>query len=146
MWIRRLHEMQSGFKPKHSYLTALTKMTGLWLAGMNENKLVCALFLMDIPTRKLFFNAYILSYFDYCSTIWGHASSEIMTRMLKLQKKCARYILDADISHPSIDLYRQLKWLPFENRVSFKTAIMMYKTIYGLNPRYMKSMLSFCTQ
>ena len=101
---------------------------------------------MDIPTRKRFFIAYILPYFDYCCTIWGHASSEIKTRMFKLQKKCARYILDADISHPSIDLFRQLKWLPFENRVSFKTAVMMYKTIHGLNPRYMKSMLSFCTQ
>ena len=101
---------------------------------------------MDIPTRKLFFKAYILPYVDYCCTIRGHASSEIKTRMLKLQKKCARYILDADISHPSIDLFRQLKWLPFENSVSFKTAIMKYTTIYGLNPIYMKSMLSFCTQ
>ena len=55
---------------------------------------------LDIPTRTLFFNAYILPYFDYCCTIWGHASSEIKTLMLKLQKKCARYILDADISHP----------------------------------------------
>ena len=27
-----------------------------------------------------------------------------------------------------IDLFRFLKWLPFQNRVCFKTAIMMYKT------------------
>ena len=47
---------------------------------------------MDLKTRNLFFNAYILPHFDYCNTIWGHSSSEIQTRMLKLQKKSARYI------------------------------------------------------
>ena len=44
------------------------------------------------------------------------------------------------------DGWFEIKRAGFENRVSVKTAIMMYTTIYGLNPRYMKSMLSSCTQ
>ena len=86
---------------------------------------------MDFKTRNPFFNAYILPHFDYCNTIWGHSSSEIQTRMLKLQKKSARYILDADYSYPS--------------RVQLNTAILMYKYVHGQSPMYMKNMFQFCS-
>ena len=100
---------------------------------------------MDFKTRNLFFNAYILPHFDYCNTIWGHSSSEIQTRMLKLQKKSARYILDADYSYPSRGLFKTLKWLPFINRVQFNTAILMYKSVNGQSPMYLKNMFQFCS-
>ena len=100
---------------------------------------------MDLKTRNLFFNAYILPHFDYCNTIWGHSSSEIQTRMLKLQKKAARYILDVDYSHPSRGLFKTLKWLPFLNRVQFNTAILMYKSVNGQSPIYLKNMFQFCS-
>ena len=86
---------------------------------------------MDLKTRNLFFNAYILPHFDYCNTIWGHSSSEIQTRMLKLQTKAARNILDVDYSHPSRGRFKTLKWLPFLNIVQFNTAILMYKSVNG---------------
>ena len=80
-----------------------------------------------------------------CNTIWGHSSSEIQTRMLKLQKKSARYILDADYSHPSRGLFKTLKWLPFINRVQFNTAILMYKSVNGQGLMYLKNMFQFCS-
>ena len=104
---------------------------------------------MDFKTRNLFFNAYILPHFDYCNTIWGH--SEIQTRMLKLQKKSARYTgildarLDADYSYPSRGLFKTLKWLPFISRVEFNTAILMYKSVNGQSPMYLKNMFQFCS-
>ena len=100
---------------------------------------------MDFKTKNPFFNAYILPHFDYCNTIWGHSSSEIQTRMLKLQKKSARYILDADYSYPSRGLFKTLKWLPFINRVQFNTAILMYKSVNGQSPMYLKNMFQFCS-
>ena len=48
---------------------------------------------MDLKTRNLFFFAYILPHFDYCNTIRDHSSSEIQTRMLKLQEEAASYYL-----------------------------------------------------
>ena len=99
---------------------------------------------MYFKTRNLFFNAYILPHVYYCNNIWGHSSSEILTRMLKLQKKSARYILDADYSYPSKALFTSLKWLPFINRVQFNTAILMYKFVNGKRPMYLKNMFQFC--
>ena len=98
-----------------------------------------------LASSPVFFNAYILPHFDYCNTIWGHSSSEIQTRMLKLQKKAARYILDVDYSHPSRGLFKTLKWLPFLNRVQFNTAILMYKSVNGQSPIYLKNMFQFCS-
>ena len=79
---------------------------------------------MDLKTRNLFFNAYILPHFDYCNTIWGHSSSEIQTRMLKLQKKAARNILDVDYSHPSSGLTLQdqihlIIWFLHRSKLSY---------------------------
>ncbi|KAK3105561.1 hypothetical protein FSP39_000518 [Pinctada imbricata] len=49
---------------------------------------------LPIPTRKLYYNSYILPVFDYCITIWGNASKTQLERVFKLQKRAARIILD----------------------------------------------------
>ena len=59
--------------------------------------------------------------------------------------KSARYILDADYSYPSRGLFKTLKWLPFINRVQFNTAILMYKSVNGQSPMYLKNMFQFCS-
>ena len=41
---------------------------------------------LPIPTRKLFFNAYILPHMDYCCTVWGNINSSLTESMIKLQK------------------------------------------------------------
>ena len=78
-------------------------------------------------------------------TIWGHSSSEIQTRMLKLQKKAARYILEVDYSNPSSGLFKTVKWLPFLNRIQFDTAILMYISVNGQSPIYLKNMFQLCS-
>ena len=42
---------------------------------------------LDIPTRKLFFNSYILPHLDYCNSIWGNCSND---RTMKFQKKSCK--------------------------------------------------------
>ena len=42
-------------------------------------------------------------------------------------------------------LFKTLKWLPFLNRVQFNTAILMYKSVNGQSPIYLKNMFQFCS-
>ena len=42
---------------------------------------------LPIPTRKLFFNAYVLPHIDYCCTVWGNISSNLTDSRIKVQKK-----------------------------------------------------------
>ena len=41
---------------------------------------------LPIPTKTLFFNAYVLPHIDYCCTVWGNISSNLTDSMIKLQK------------------------------------------------------------
>ena len=47
---------------------------------------------------KLHFSFYILSLFEYGCVVWGHCSAKNMDRLLKLQKRAARNILQAEFN------------------------------------------------
>ena len=53
-----------------------------------------------------YYNSYILPIFDYGCLIWGRCMVSNIHRLLKLQKRSARIILNAD-------MFSKLKWLPF---------------------------------
>ena len=81
-------------------------------------------------TRKAFFNCYILTHMDYCSTIWGNAPSS--ERILKLQKRAARITTDTEYRAESAPLMKQLHWLPLPERVKYRQAQLVYKSVKGL--------------
>ena len=90
---------------------------------------------LPFDTRKLFYQNFIQVYFDYCSVVWG--SSTKISSLLKLQKRAARLIYDLPGREHSGPLFKKLKWLPVQQRIIFKTAIVVYKALNGLAPKYM---------
>jgi hypothetical protein len=46
-------------------------------------------------------NIFILPLIDYCCVVWGNCSNKGLNRILKLQKRTARLILDQDPIAPS---------------------------------------------
>ena len=66
---------------------------------------------LPLETRKLYSNAYILPVMDYCLTIWVSASKYQLDRILRLQKRAARIILDMPPDAPSMPLIEKLGWL-----------------------------------
>ena len=53
---------------------------------------------LSVPSRKPFYNAYIMPHFDYCCVIWGHCSAHLEDKLTKFPKRAARLILDRDFS------------------------------------------------
>ena len=98
---------------------------------------------INVPTRKLFYNAYILPHLDYCCSIWGNANTELMSAVIKFQKRAARSILDKPIDTPSEQLFAELKWMEFPVRVTYQKAILMYKIMHNLTPPYLTSLFKF---
>ena len=82
---------------------------------------------LNVPTRKLFYNAYILPHLDYCCSIWGNANSELMNSVVKFQKRAARSILDKPLETPSIELFTELKWMTFPERY-----VTRYQVLYNI--------------
>ena len=91
---------------------------------------------LSIPIRKLFYNAYILPHLDYCCTIWGNTTADSIDAVVKFQKRAARLILDRDFDAPSAELFAELNWMIFPERVKFQKSIMMYKSMNNLAPPY----------
>ena len=97
---------------------------------------------VDESSLKQYYNAYILPIFDYGCMIWGQCSTYNMNRLLKLQKRAARIILQADFMTPSKQMFQKLGWLTFTKRVQYHTCVMVFKSLNGLAPEYLTNLLT----
>ena len=79
---------------------------------------------------------------DYGSITWGGTSLVNLERVLKLQKRAARVILNADFYTPSKGMFDLLKWMPIHKRLLYNKATLTYKALNGLTPEYITNMLT----
>ena len=49
----------------------------------------------------------------YGSSVWISTSVDNLNKVFRLQKRAARVILNADTRANSVDLFKELSWLPF---------------------------------
>ena len=49
----------------------------------------------------------------YGSSVWVSTSVDNLNKVFRLQKRAARVILNADTRANSVDLFRELNWLPY---------------------------------
>ena len=75
-------------------------------------------------------NKHDLIHFVTGCLIWGRCSTSNTLRLLKLQKRAARLILNADILTSSKWLFQELK------RVQYHMYNMIYKALNGQTPEY----------
>ncbi len=95
-----------------------------------------------LPTdaRKKFCQTFILPHFDYCNTVWGSAP---VSKLYKLQKRAARMILDLPTQTPTKPLLKKLKWMSVMDRIEYRKAQMVFKSLNGLAPEYMRKMFTY---
>ncbi len=95
-----------------------------------------------LPTyaRIRFEQAFNFPHFDYCSCVWGSANLE---KLFKHQKHAARMIYDLPTHTPTAPLLSKLNWMTIMDRVEYRKAIMVYKSLNGLAPPYMRKMFKF---
>ena len=71
---------------------------------------------LSVENRRLFYNAYILPYFDYCCIIWGNCNTALKDRFVRFRKKTDALLLNT------------LNWMTFPESVVYQKALQMYKT------------------
>ena len=81
-----------------------------------------------------FFNSCIHNLFMYCSSAWGNCSSYLLSRLLRLQKRAARLLLDADFTKPSVSLFSKLKWLPIFDLTKLRKLVILFTILNFLSP------------
>ena len=86
----------------------------------------------------MYYNGIIKPVMMYGSMVWDNCSSDCVQKILKLQKRAARIILDADRTTPSIILFNTLNLLPFTRQSQIKRNILVYKRVNSnvITPNY----------
>ena len=94
-----------------------------------------------LPTdaRIRYVQAFIFPHFDYCSTVWGSAQ---LDRLYKLQKRAARMVFDLPTKTPTKPLLKRLNWMSVKDRVEYRRTVMVYRSLNGTAPQYMKDMFT----
>ena len=95
--------------------------------------------------RETYYNVVIKPTLQYGSMIWDTCNVEHLQSILKLQKRAARIILDAERLTPSVVLFNNLNWLPFTKQSLIKRCALVYKQVhnnnYYITPIYLNSLL-----
>ena len=82
---------------------------------------------LNLHCRKLLFDALVKPIFEYCCSVWGNAPNDQLLRILRVQKRCSRLILDARLLDNSAQMFQKLQWLPIDNIIRIKNMSMMFK-------------------
>ena len=91
--------------------------------------------------RIIYYNAMIKPLILYESAVWTITSKENLNRVLKLQNRVTQVILDLDTSTRSVDMFKQLNWIPYYDEVKILKGTTAYKRINSESPGYLTNML-----
>ena len=80
----------------------------------------------------------------YGSSIWGSITlKQNLTRLLKLQKRAARVILNKNTRESrTVDLFKSLNWLPFVQEIKVNQCSLLMKRFQGQVPEYLETKLT----
>ena len=98
---------------------------------------------LSISARKMLYNALIKFALEYCCTVWGNCSKEQLTRLLGIQKRCARSILDANTFANSLTLLNTLKCIPIDDTIRIRKLCMMYRIMNNMCQQYFDKHINY---
>ena len=98
---------------------------------------------LPLDQRTLYYNAMIKQTMMNGPSVWVSTSVDNLYKVFKLQKRAARVTLNADTRANSVDLFRELDWLPFFMKLRLISAhsASVYKRWNGVCPDYMLELL-----
>ena len=73
------------------------------------------------------FKSIVLSYFDYCSIVWGSCGEGMRNRLQTLQNRAARVVTSSSYHRRSVEILDELGWDNLETRRTRQLATIMYK-------------------
>ena len=85
----------------------------------------------------LYYDSMIRPILNYASVIWHMCSKENLGNILRLQKRAARLILDAEPNSASVTLFNRLRWLPFYIEARIAKCLILFKRTQLRVPRYL---------
>ena len=97
-----------------------------------------------LPTKQrlLYYNSMIRSVLHNVGSIWTTCDKENLSRVLKLQKRAASVISDANNQASSVKLFNSLQWLPLSEEEKIAKYCVAQNRIKGEVPLYIEDSVS----
>ena len=92
------------------------------------------------PNSYLLYNRFIATFSHN-----GEIQPTLLDKLIKFQKRAARLILNKAMETPSAKLFQQLGWMRFDERVIYRKAILMYKSLHNLAPTYLSTKFTYAS-
>ena len=77
----------------------------------------------------------------YLSLVWSSCNKELLERVLRMQKRAARIILDAERTTRTVTMFNELNWIPFFIEAYISRCSIAFKRIESTTPDYINSIL-----
>ena len=85
--------------------------------------------------RVQFYKSYIQPHIDFCNIVWGSTSETNKLKILRLQKRAVRVILDYNVEN-SHEAMKALNIQSVYDRLFLRKAKFMFKVFHGIIPSY----------
>ena len=85
--------------------------------------------MFPLKFRKMFANALMLPQFYYLDIIWSKTHKNKLRHLDILYKKVAKIALNVDVRERSIEVYKNMGWLPLHLRRQLHLGAYMYRII-----------------
>ena len=99
---------------------------------------------LTMPQKKLLVNVFFYSHFNYCPYVWMFSTKDANNKIEKLHKRALQIIhsdYDSALNYEDLLLRDNSVTIRQRNLQFLMTEI--FKTIHGLNPPFMKEILSW---
>ena len=98
---------------------------------------------VPVNTLMTIFNSLVQPHFNYCCEVWDSCCNTLAVKLQKLQNRAARVLTFSGYDASADPLIEILGWQKLESQRSFHKAVMVYKSLNGLAPEYMRSMFIY---
>ena len=87
--------------------------------------------------------AIVISSLDYCNSLYFGISPRLLNQLQVIQNRACRTIFGLK-KRDNVDKYlKNLHWLKINQRIEFKILLLVFKSINGLAPTYLKELISY---
>jgi len=104
---------------------------------VNQHTAISANSALSEEARKTVVQAFVSSRLDYCNSLLSGVTDSLVQRLPAVQNAAARLVTGIRRCEHITPVLRQLHWLPVRQRIEFKMAVLVYKSLNALSPRYL---------
>lgn len=151
--IDHIHEGTSEIKPADSVRNLGTWFDSMMSMAAHVGKVCSKAFFglykirqirkfLSEDSTKILIHVFVTSNIDYCNSLPFGIPQYQIDRLQNVLNAAARLVCHIPRYAHITPTFGSLHWLPIEYRIRFKVALLVFKSIKGMDPKYLKNQIS----